>query len=240
MSDLTPPAIHRPKRRRWRWYNPVALARGMLTRPKLYLAVVAAAAAWLATPASVSLSTQGAVAWIAGATIYLALALYLMSTCDTHTIRTRAALEDETRFVFFILILLAIATSFAAVVGLISEAKAAQDHLRWIFSALAGATILTAWLVMQVAFTLHYAHEFYWPRESDGRDMRGLIFPGDEHPDYWDFFYFTTSIGATSQTSDVAITSKSFRRFVALQAIVSFIFNTTVIAMAINLAAGLL
>ena len=63
--------------------------------------------------------------------------------------------------------------------------------------------------------------------------------PGDEHPDYWDFFYFTTSIGATSQTSDVAITSKAMRRMVAFQAVLSFLFNTAVVALAINLASAL-
>ena len=72
------------------------------------------------------------------------------------------------------------------------------------------------------------------------RAKQGLIFPDDDHPDYWDFFYFATSIGATSQTSDVAIRSKSLRRLVTFHAVLSFFFNTTVLALTINLAAGLI
>jgi uncharacterized membrane protein len=68
----------------------------------------------------------------------------------------------------------------------------------------------------------------------------GLIFPGDNRPDYWDFLYFSTSIGATSQTSDTAIRSKALRRLVTLHAVVSFFFNTTVLALTINLAASLI
>jgi len=67
-----------------------------------------------------------------------------------------------------------------------------------------------------------------------------LAFPSDPVPDFWDFFYFATSIWATSQTSDVAIKTKSLRRIVTLHAVVSFFFNTTVLALTINLAASLI
>jgi uncharacterized membrane protein len=66
-----------------------------------------------------------------------------------------------------------------------------------------------------------------------------LEFPGDDAPDYWDFFYFTTSIGATAQTADVAITSKTARRIATAQAVLSFIFNTAILALAVNLASSL-
>ena len=92
---------------------------------------------------------------------------------------------------------------------------------------------------MQTVFTLHYAHAFYGNRDGDDHIDAGLVFPNDPAPDYWDFFYFTTSIGATSQTSDVAVTSKSIRRMVACQAVLAFVFNTTIVALAINLASGL-
>jgi uncharacterized membrane protein len=232
------------RRRVASWYNPIAIARGLLSRPKLYLAILAAVATlYLAprvAPQALSLSAQLVAAWIAGATIYLLLAAFLMSSCSSHTIRERAEGEDETRFVFMVLILLAIATSFAAVVALIGEAKVAQYPIKAVDITLAGVAILASWLVMQVLFTLHYAHDYYRVVDETGEIARGLDFPRDDRPDYWDFFYFTTSIGASSQTSDVSITSKSARRLVTVQAVMSFVYNTTVVALAINLASGLM
>ena len=91
----------------------------------------------------------------------------------------------------------------------------------------------------QVAFTLHYAHEYYSPDQLSVTGDPALAFPKTTTPDYWDFFYFATSIGAASQTSDVSINDRSLRRLVTLHAIVSFFFNTMVLALAINLAASL-
>ena len=105
---------------------------------------------------------------------------------------------------------------------------------------MAAATILLFWLVTQVAFTFHYAHEFYQPDEGPEPFEAGLAFPGNGQPDYWDFFYFSTSIGAASQTSDVSIRTKSLRRLVTLHAILSFFFNTAVLALAINIGASLI
>jgi uncharacterized membrane protein len=104
---------------------------------------------------------------------------------------------------------------------------------------LALITILLSWLVTQVVFTFHYAHEFYRP-DSAGTPAGGLVFPEEEHPDYWDFFYFATSIGAASQTSDVSIGARALRRLVILHAVISFFFNTMVLALAINIGASLI
>ena len=162
-----------------------------------------------------------------------------MKSCRIETIRARAAGQDDGRFAVLLLILAAILASFVAIAGLISEAKAAKDLWKVAYLGLAGLTIFVSWTVTQVAFTLHYAHEYYQPHGiNDATD--GLTFPNDTTPDYWDFFYFATSIGATSQTSDVAIKSKALRRIVTLHAVASFFFNTTVLALTINLAASLL
>ena len=139
----------------------------------------------------------------------------------------------------FFLVLLAIFASFGAMAGLINEAKAAKEMLKVAYVSLAALTIFVSWTVTQIAFTLHYAHEYYRP-EATGDPGAGLMFPSDNAPDFWDFFYFATSIGATSQTSDVAIKSKALRRLVTINAIVSFFFNTTVLAFSINLAASLI
>ena len=241
MTERNVPAPHeRPRRRRSSWYHPFALLRGLTIRPKLYLSIMVALATLYLAPMQFPLSARTVMAWNAGACTYLLLAFYLMSTCSIDAIRQRAEQEDETRFVFITIITLAVASSFSAVVGIIAEGKTVTGSAKAFYFALAGFAILASWLVMLVVFTLHYAHDYYRPTADVVAHDGGLHFPGSGDPDYWDFFYFATSIGATSQTSDVAITSKVLRRLVAMQAILSFVFNTTVVALAINLAAGLL
>jgi uncharacterized membrane protein len=136
------------------------------------------------------------------------------------------------------LILAAIALAFFAIFGVLNEARQTGGSAKGWLIMLAAATILLSWLVTQVAFTFHYAHEFYRP-EASHAPAGGLVFPEDDQPDYWDFFYFATSIGAASQTSDVMIRSKHLRRLVTLHAIIAFVFNATVLALAINIAASL-
>lgn len=89
-------------------------------------------------------------------------------------------------------------------------------------------------------FAAYYAHEFHGERSSAPRGSGGgLEFPGDRKPDYVDFLYFSFVVGTTAETSDVEVTSRSMRFVVMLHGIVSFFFNTAVIALTVNLAAQL-
>ena len=97
---------------------------------------------------------------------------------------------------------------------------------------LAGVTILLSWTFMHTIFALHYAHEYY----ARG-DKRCLSFPGEEAPDYWDFVYFSFVIGMTAQVSDVGITDKIIRRTATVHGIVSFVYNTALVALMVNIAA---
>lgn len=234
---------HKSKRssaRSLRWLHPVALARGLLIHTKLYWSLFSALIALLLAPDWLSASARAALAWDVAAIVYIVLAFGLFSRCGNVEIQDRATKEDETRFVFYALILLAVIAGLTAVVGLIGEARSLTGTFKGTYLLLAGVAIVSSWMILQIIFTLHYAHEYYRPPPEDAEAASGLKFPDPSPPDYWDFFYFTTSIGATSQTSDVTITSKAFRRLVAFQAILSFIFNTTVVAFAINLAASLI
>jgi uncharacterized membrane protein len=104
--------------------------------------------------------------------------------------------------------------------------------------ALAVGTILLSWTFMHTIFALHYAHEFY----GQGRDDRigGLVFPGDEDPDYWDFLYYSLVVAMTAQVSDVQITSKTIRRLTTVHGAVSFFFNATVLALTVNIVSSLM
>ena len=69
-------------------------------------------------------------------------------------------------------------------------------------------------------------------------DSRGLDFPGTAEPGGYDFLYFAFVIGMTAQTSDIAITSTAMRKINLVHAVVSFFFNTVLVAAAVN-AVGL-
>ena len=98
-------------------------------------------------------------------------------------------------------------------------------------------TILISWVFLHTLFTIHYAHHFYGGADEES----GLKFPdGIDEPGYWDFLYFSFTIGVAAQTADVAVSSTSMRKLTLLHAVLSFLFNTTILALAINVGASLL
>jgi uncharacterized membrane protein len=97
-------------------------------------------------------------------------------------------------------------------------------------------TIALSWAAVHTTFALHYAHDYY-----RGSKPGGLQFPsGDDHDhaDYWDFIYFSFVIGMTAQVSDVGITDKTIRRTATVHGIISFVFNTALVALMVNIAAS--
>ena len=103
--------------------------------------------------------------------------------------------------------------------------------------SLAAITLVSSWLITQTLFALHYAHDFYASRARGQPD--GLLFPGTTEPEYGDFMYFACIIGTSAQTADVSITSTPMRRVGLVHCVLAFFFNTTVLALTINIAAGL-
>ncbi|MGO9173038.1 MAG: DUF1345 domain-containing protein [Rhodomicrobium sp.] len=221
------------------WYNPMAFMQSVMIRPRFFGAAIVGLLGVALLPHSWPHTVRSPVAWDMAGLVYLFFALRMMSGCGADRIKARAGRRDDSRAAILFIILLAIAASFAAIAGLIGEAKlpTTGQSEKLLLAGLAVVTIMTSWGVTQVAFALHYAHDFYRP--DDGDEAGGLLFPECEDPDYWDFLYFATSIGATSQTSDTAIRSRALRRLVTVHAIVAFFFNTAVLALTVNIAASL-
>ncbi len=219
------------------WYNPMAFMQSLMIRPRFYSAAIAGGLGAAFLPHEWPHTVRSAIAWDLGGLVYLVFALRLMMTCGADRIKARAARRDDSRIVILLIILLAIGASFAAIAGLIGETKLVQPQEKFLLAGLAVVTIMTSWGVTQIAFALHYAHDYYRPDGSD--EEKGLRFPDCEDPDYWDFLYFSTSIGATSQTSDTEVRSRALRRLVTLHAIVAFFFNTAVLALTVNIAASM-
>ena len=134
-----------------------------------------------------------------------------------------------------IVVVAAIASLVVVVVELVA-AKAAGPHHMLSHLVFAFISVLGSWLLLPMLFGLSYASAYYGP-EPD----RGLAFPEAEkgfEPDHTDFLYFSFTIAVTAQTSDVGVTSRSMRRLVLFQSLLSFLFNTTILAFSINAAAS--
>jgi uncharacterized membrane protein len=222
------------------WYNPLAVFHSLMLRPRVYGAALAGILAIVLLPKGWPQTVRSSIAFDLGGIVYLIFAFHLIATCGSDRIRARAARRDDSRIVILGIVLLAIAASFAAIAGLIGYAKLPQVGAteKGLIGALAVITIMISWTVTQVAFALHYARDYYRP-DAGSDSGAGLAFPSCESPDYWDFLYFSTSIGATSQTSDTSVRSRALRRLVTLHSVIAFFFNTAVLALTVNIAASL-
>ena len=208
-------------------------------RPRLFVASAIAIAFGLLLPTEVSshLVTRWLLAWNVGAGLYVVLAAVMMMRSAQHHMRHRAQLQDDGQLVILVLVAVATIASLAAIAGELVVVKDMHGLIKGAHIALAGVTVLTSWAFIQVMFTLHYAHDYY-AATCHGKPA-GLEFPKDECPDYGDFFYFAAVIGTSGQTADVSFVSKPMRRIGALHCILAYLFNTTVLALLINIGASM-
>jgi uncharacterized membrane protein len=214
--------------------------RALRARLRLIVGVVAGAAVAPVLPLSLSVSTRTILAWDFGVIVFLALAGHLFLSEPAERMPARAEAQQEGEWTIFSLTLGAVIVSFIAVTGEFTSLKELSAPWRDLEVALVATTLLISWLMTHVIFALRYAHEYY-ARDEGGPDIdRGLEFPGEKQPDYLDFMYFALVLGMTFQVSDVQITSRKLRRFAALHGLISFLFNTVIVALTVNLAAGLL
>ena len=200
-------------------------------RPRTFFALAAGVIAFFLLPGTLRLPTRLVVGWDVFAALYLVLAYIMMLRCDTGHIRRSAVLEDDGRFLLLLLTALGAFASLAAIVFELGASKGSTSGL-----ILATVTIALSWTTVHTAFSLHYAHDFY-----RGSTPGGLQFPsGDAHveADYWDFVYFSFVIGMTAQVSDVGITDRVIRRTATVHGIISFVFNTALLALMVNIAAS--
>lgn len=186
--------------------------------------------ALLAVP--MRMTTRLLVGWDAALVLYLMFVFRTMARSTVANIRRRAALLDEGAIA---LLVLTTAAALASLVAVVAELGHAPGWQRIVMGVV---TILLSWTFMHLIFALHYAHEYYGAGADDR--IGGLIFPGDQDPDYWDFVYYSFVVAMTAQVSDVQITSKAIRRLSTAHGVVAFFFNATVLALTVNIVSGLM
>jgi uncharacterized membrane protein len=228
MAAVPPHARHRS----WRFLLPVRIVRA---RPRLFVATAVGAIIVATLPGVWRLATRLLVGWDIGVALYLALAYHLMALSHVGYIRLRARVEDEGRIAILILTATAALASLGAILAELGSASEVGGTRPPAHLILATVTIVMSWAFTHTMFALHYAHEFYGQNDGKGG---GMLFPGNEDPDYWDFVYFSFVIGMTSQVSDVAISCKPIRRTAAAHGVISFVFNAALLALTVNIAAS--
>lgn len=220
--------------------NPLRLARGLRARPRLLGAALVGVVVYGGMRAMLgeSVAVTTLVAWNAGALLYLVLAWHTMASTPVAGIRDRAPGQDEGRIAILALVVLAALAVLLAVGTQLALVKDLHGPIRAAHVSLAALTVFTSWLFTQVLFALHYAHDFYMCRIQGEPDP--LAFPGTRDPGYADFFHFSCVIGTAAQTADISFNGSALRPVGTLHCILSFFFNATLLALSINLAAGLL
>lgn len=215
--------------------------RRFYVRTHLIASLVMAGVVAALLPSWLHLPTRVLCIWDAGMLSFLFLSWWVMLRATPETMRLNAKRQDEGRLVILGLVTAAACASIFAIGFLLKDAKSGSSAIVLLHIVLSVVTILGSWLLVHTIFALHYAREYYRDESKslDADKAEGLDFPSDIEPDYWDFLYFSFVIGMTSQVSDVQIASRSMRRLALLHGILSFFFNTAIVAMSINIIAGL-
>ncbi len=209
-------------------------------RPRLFIVAALGWATGCLLPESVASQsiTRWLVAWNVGACLYIVLAAAMMFRSSRSNMRRRAQLQDDGKYTILGLVVVSAIASLVAIAFELGVVKEMHGWLKGAHVALAGLTVLSSWGFIQVMFALHYAHDYYLAA-CHGRKP-GLAFPDDPDPDYGDFFYFAAVIGTSGQTADVAFVTKPMRRIGSVHCILAYLFNTTVLALLINIGASVL
>jgi uncharacterized membrane protein len=206
-------------------------ARVVYARPRTFVSAAIGIVAFFLLPGSLRLVTRLLVSWDIFITLYLLLVYVMVLRSGLVHIKRNAVLQDDGRFLILLVTALGAFASIAAIVFELGASQRGAPHL-----ALATVTIALSWAAVHTTFALHYAHDYY-----RGAKPGGLQFPsGDEHDhaDYWDFVYFSFVIGMTAQVSDVGITDKTIRRTATAHGVISFVYNTALVALMVNIAAS--
>lgn len=215
--------------------NKRLLHRFIRSRPHLSLAIGLGVLVGLVLPESFRTMTRALIGWNAAVWIYLISMMWVVAHADHRRVRQIASKQDESAGMVLFSLTVTSVLSISAIVfelGQIPHLSSDQRALRYGFTAL---TVLGSWFLVGVLFCFHYAHQFYRSNEQP------LRFPDDlTEPDYWDFLYFSFTIAVAAQTSDVIVTSRTMRKLVIGQSILSFFFNVAILGFSINIAAGML
>jgi uncharacterized membrane protein len=227
---MSAPADGKPVVKTTRHWAPIRFVRA---RPWLAVSsIVSTVACVVLSLSGVKLATALLLSFDLGALLFLCMLARLFTRTSAERMARLAHAQDTGRRST---LCIAVAVSGVVLLALSTELHAAKSGGATAMG-MAALSIVLSWLFMNTMYALHYAHGYYG---DFGKQHEGLEFPGTKQPDYWDFVYFALVIGMCFQVSDVQITSHTLRRTALLHSVVAFFFNVFIIAISVNIAAGL-
>jgi uncharacterized membrane protein len=169
---------------------------------------------------------------------YLALSFIKLPQLSVAYLKVHARDEDPPSGGLFFVVAAVVVTSIVSLfLALNSDKPQAVEVI------LSLSSVLLGWFTVQTVGATHYAYEYYQAPETSGQSKRavvgGLDFPGDEEPDGTAFMYFSYTVGTSVATSDTKVTSNSMRRRVVFHLVFSHLYNTFILAAAVNVMLAL-
>jgi len=182
------------------------------------------------------------ITWITFGMVVIIMDWVIILKAHPREIRKIAKLEDSSRTLIFLFVIVASVISLGAILFLLKSTKGHSEADVTGHVLLAMASVIVSWWLVHTLFSLRYAH-LYYSVDPDGDNKKpygGLEFPNEKEPDYLDFVYFSFVIGMTFQVSDVEISDKHIRRLAWMHGLIAFAFNTAIVALSINIISSLI
>ncbi len=219
-------------------------------KPRLLISVTGSILIYLLTPKWLQLSTRILIGWNFGVVSFLVLVWLMMSRATSQRMRSQAQRQDQSRWIILIMVVVASCASLLAIIFMLNGSKHLSESILTLYIIFSLLTIVASWLLIHTMFALHYAHLYYQiqgrqtnylaTENQNSEQATPLEFPQEKAPNYADFLYFSLGIGMTSQVADVQIISRILRRLALVHEVLSFFFNTLIVALGINILASLI
>jgi len=208
---------------------------------RVYLSLFAAAVTWFFTMTAYSVPAVILFSWIAFALMVIIMDWIIILKAHPREIRKIAKLQDSSRTIIFLFVITASVVSLGAILYLLNSSKGHHGSVS-AHVLLAMGSVIVSWWLVHTLFTMRYAHMYYDTDTDDGKTKPygGLQFPEENEPDYLDFVYFSFVIGMTFQVSDVEISARDIRRLAWMHGLISFAFNTAIVALSINIISSMI
>ncbi len=218
----------------------LAFLRNQFTDIRLALSTLAGALIFFLLPLAWPAPMRSAIGWDFGVVLFLGLTLAAVGGATPERLRKRAGAQDNKMWIILAIIVIAAAASLGALAFVMQKETGGSGSPLAARIAVASVTLAVSWIFVHTTFAIRYAHYFYGDPEPKGQRRGGLAFPGIENPDFWDFMYYAFVVGMTCQVSDVQVVSRPMRRLTLAHGVLSFFFNTGVLALAVNILASAL
>lgn len=209
---------------------------------KIVFSLIIAGLAYILLPSWMLLVSRIMMTWNIGVIFFLTLTVIMMNRATPQKMHRDAQIQDESSLTILILFVASSCVSLSAIAYILKNSQGLPELQLTLHIGLSIVTIIVSWLLVHTMFALHYAHIYYSNKTSNfsQENAGGLDFPSEPQPDYWDFLYFSFVIGMTCQVSDIQIANRSMRRLALIHGVLTFFFNTVILALSVNILAGLI